>query len=52
MKTDDAIKLAIEAIQKSEKDVTPQSLEVAVLEGQGGKVKLRKLSAQDIKKYM
>src|SRR3989344_7253031 len=37
MKTDDAIKLAIEAIQKSEKDVTPQSLEVAVLEGQGNK---------------
>ncbi len=52
MKTDDAIKLAIEAVQKSEKDVTPQSLEVAVLEGQGDKVKLRKLSAQDIKKYM
>ncbi len=52
MKTDDAIKLVIEAIQKSEKDVTPQSLEVLVLEGAAGRVSQKRLAVNEIKKYM
>ncbi|MBI3413634.1 MAG: archaeal proteasome endopeptidase complex subunit alpha [Candidatus Aenigmarchaeota archaeon] len=52
MKTEDAIKLAIEAIQKGEKDVTPQSLEIGIMEGVGDKVKFRRLPVNEIKKYM
>jgi len=52
IKQEDAIKLAIEALQKSEKGVTPHSLEVAVLDGHHEKVKLRRLSTQEIKKHM
>ncbi|MFH0889687.1 MAG: archaeal proteasome endopeptidase complex subunit alpha [Candidatus Aenigmatarchaeota archaeon] len=52
MKTEDAVKLAIEAIQKSEKDVTPQSLEILVLEGAADKVVQRHLTTNEIKKHM
>ncbi len=52
MKTEDAIKVAIEALQKGEKDVTPQSLEIGVMENSGDKVKFRRLSTNEIKKYM
>ncbi len=51
MKAEQAIKLVVEALMKSEKDATAQNIEVAVIEGKHEKAAFRRLSAQELKKY-
>ena len=51
MKSDQAIKLVVEALLKSEKDASAQNIEVAVIEGKPEKAAFKRLSAHELKKY-